>query len=150
MAKEDKLKILFLCTGNSCRSQIAEGWARALKSDCIEPFSAGVYPVAVSLRAIKVMGEAGVDIFDQYPKHVDDLLDIDFDYVITLCDNAKEICPVYLGKTKMIHKPFSDPSFLTGSDETVMNVFRKVRDEIRDFILTLPQSLEENKNHSEK
>ena len=150
MTEKDKLKILFLCTGNSCRSQMAEGWARKLKSDCIEPFSAGVYPVAISLRAIKVMAEAGIDIFDQYPKHVNDLLNIDFDYVITLCDNAKEICPVYPGKTKMIHKPFSDPSFLTGSDETVMSAFRKVRDEIRDFILSLPQSLEENKNHSEK
>jgi arsenate reductase len=149
MAK-DKLKILFMCTGNSCRSQMAEGWAKTLKSDCIEPFSAGVYPVAVSLRTIKVMAEAGVDIFDQHPKHVNDLLNIDFDYVITLCDNAKEICPVYPGKTKMIHNPFSDPSFLTGSDETVMNAFRKVRDEIRVFILSLPKSLEENKNHSEK
>ena len=150
MTKEDKLKILFLCTGNSCRSQMAEGWARKLKSDCIEAFSAGVYPVAVSLRTIKVMAEAGVDITEQYPKHVNDLLNIDFDYVITLCDNAKELCPVYPGKTKLIHKPFSDPSFLTGSDETVMNVFRKVRDEIRDFVFSLPQSLEENKNHSEK
>lgn len=150
MAKKDKLKILFMCTGNSCRSQMAEGWAKTLKSDCIEPFSAGVYPVAVSLRAIKVMAEAGIDIYDQYPKHVNDLLNIDFDYVITLCDNAKEICPVYPGKTKLIHKPFSDPSFLTGSDETVMNAFRKVRDEIRDFVFSLPQSLEENKNHSEK
>jgi arsenate reductase len=150
MTEKDKLKILFLCTGNSCRSQMAEGWAKTLKSDCIVPFSAGVYPVAVSLRAIKVMAEAGVDIFDQYPKHVNDLLNINFDYVITLCDNAKEICPVYPGKTKMIHKPFSDPSFLTGSDETVMNAFRKVRDEIRDFVLSLPESLEKNKNHSEK
>jgi arsenate reductase len=150
MTEKDKLKILFLCTGNSCRSQMAEGWARKLKSDCIEPFSAGVYPVAVNLRAIQVMIEAGVDVSGQYPKHIDDLLNIDFDYVITLCDNAKEICPVYPGKTKMIHKPFSDPSFLTGSDETVMNAFRKVRDEIRDFVLSLPQSLEENKNYSEK
>jgi arsenate reductase len=150
MTEKDKLKILFLCTGNSCRSQMAEGWARKLKSDCIEPFSAGVYPVAVNLRAIQVMIEAGVDVSGQYPKHVDDLLNIDFDYVITLCDNAKEICPVYPGKTKMIHKPFSDPSFLTGSDETVMNAFRKVRDEIRDFVLGLPESLEKNKNHSEK
>jgi arsenate reductase (thioredoxin) len=150
MTEKDKLKILFLCTGNSCRSQMAEGWARKLKSDCIEPFSAGVYPVAVSLRAIKIMAEAGVDITEQYSKHVDDLKDITFDYVITLCDNAKEFCPVYSGKTKLIHKPFSDPSFLTGSDETVMNAFRKVRDGIRDFIFGLPQSLEEHKNHSEK
>jgi arsenate reductase len=150
MAKKDKLKILFMCTGNSCRSQMAEGWARKLKSDCIETFSAGVYPVAISLRAIKVMAEVDVDISGQYPKHVNDLLNIDFDYVITLCDNAREVCPVYPGKTKMIHKPFSDPSFLTGSDETVMDAFRKVRDEIRDFILSLPESLKENKNHSEK
>jgi arsenate reductase len=149
MAKKEKLKILFLCTGNSCRSQMAEGWARKLKSDCIEPFSAGVYPVAINLRAIQVMAEAGVDITDQYPKHVDDFKNISFDYVITLCDNARETCPVvFCGGAKLIHKPFSDPSFLTGSEESVMNAFRRVRDEIRDFVFSLPGNLEENKNQN--
>jgi len=145
--KKEKLKILFLCTGNSCRSQMAEGWAKKLKSDCIEPFSAGVYPVAVNLRAVQVMAEAGVDITGQYPKHVDDLKNIPFDYVITLCDNARETCPVvFCGGAKLIHKPFSDPSFLSGSEESVMNAFRRVRDEIRDFVFSLPGNLEENKN----
>ena len=140
--KNKKLNILFLCTGNSCRSQIAEGWAKKLKSDCIEPFSAGVSPIKVSARAIKIMAEAGVDISNQYSKHLDDLCGIDFDYVITLCDNAAEICPAYPAKTKIVHKPFADPSVMMGDEEIVMNSFRKTRDQIKNFILSLPQSLE--------
>lgn len=149
MAKKEKLKILFLCTGNSCRSQIAEGWARKLKSDCIEAFSAGIFPATLSSRAVKVMAEADVDISEQFPKHVDELCGIDFDYVITLCDNAKENCPLFGGKTKLIHKPFADPTFLMGDEEVIMDSFRKTRDEIRDFVLTLPDSLEQ-KNCKEK
>lgn len=121
---------------------MAQGWAKTLKSDCIEPFSAGVFPVEVSARAIKVMAEAGVDISSQYSKHLDDLCGIDFDYVITLCDNAGEICPAYPAKTKIIHKPFADPSVMMGDEEIVMNSFRKTRDQIKKFILSLPQSLE--------
>ena len=143
--KKEKLKILFLCTGNSCRSQMAEGWAEKLKSDCIEAFSAGVYPVGVSSRAIKIMAEAGVDISGHRSKHVDELCGIKFDYVITLCDNAKESCPLYTGKTKLIHRPFSDPSMLIGSEEVITAAFRKVRDEIRDFVLSIPESLEAKK-----
>ena len=149
MAKKEKLKILFLCTGNSCRSQIAEGWARKLKSDCIEAFSAGIFPATLSSRAVKVMAQAGVDISEQFPKHVDELCGIDFDYVITLCDNAKENCPLFGGKAKLIHKPFADPTFLLGNEEVIMDAFRKTRDEIRDFILTLPDSLKQ-KNCKEK
>jgi len=145
MAKKEKLKILFLCTGNSCRSQIAEGWARKLKSDCIEAFSAGIFPATLSSRAVKVMAEAGVDISEQFPKHVDELVGIDFDYVITLCDNAKENCPLFGSKTKLIHKPFADPTFLMGDEEVIMDAFRKTRDEIRDFVLTLPDSLKQKK-----
>jgi arsenate reductase len=148
--KKEKLKILFLCTGNSCRSQMAEGWAETLKSDCIEAFSAGVYPVAVNSKAIEIMAESGVNISQHRPKHVNDLCGIDFDYVITLCDNAKELCPIFSGKTKLIHKPFSDPSMLIGSQEVITAAFRKVRDQIRDFILTLPDNLAQEKNGGKK
>ncbi|MGB8226777.1 MAG: arsenate reductase ArsC [Sedimentisphaerales bacterium] len=141
--KKEKLNILFLYTGNACRSQMAEGWARKLKSDCIEAFSAGIFPAALSSRAVKVMAQADVDISEQFPKHIDELVGIDFDYVITLCDNAKENCPLFGGKTKLIHKPFADPSFLMGDEEVIMDAFRKTRDQIRDFILTLPDSLKQ-------
>ena len=92
---KENLKVLFLCTGNACRSQMAEGWARHLKSDIIEAYSAGTWPVGVSSRAIQVMAEAGVDISDHTSKYVYTFLDMDFDYVITLCDHAKEQCPAF-------------------------------------------------------
>jgi len=142
----EKLKVLFLCTGNSCRSQMAEGWARHLKSDIIDAYSAGVCPVGVSSRAAKVMAEAGVDISSQTSKHIEDLPDIDFDYVITLCDNAKELCPVFPGKTKLFHRNFEDPSFAPGSEEQVLAAFRKTRDEIKEFIETLPETLKVKSN----
>jgi len=94
---KEKIKVLFLCTGNACRSQMAEGWARHLKSDVIEAYSGGVWPVGVSSRAMQVMAEAGVDISSHTSDHVDDLMEIDFDYVITLCDNARERCPIFSG-----------------------------------------------------
>jgi len=142
MAEKKKLNILFLCTANACRSQIAEGWAKKLKSDCIEAFSAGVNPIGLSSRAVKVMAEADADISKQYAKHIDEFSGIDFDYVITLCDNARQSCPAFFGKGKVIHRGFPDPDAVTGSDETVMNAFRKTRDDIKKFILTLPDSLE--------
>lgn len=137
-----KLNILFLCTGNACRSQIAEGWARHLKNDSINAYSAGVSPIGVSTRAIKTMSEAGVDISNHTSKHFNDLKCIDFDYVITLCDNAAESCPVFPGEVKVIHKPFKDPYFATGSEKNIMAQFAKVRDQIRDFVKSLPESLE--------
>lgn len=140
---KEKITILFLCTGNACRSQIAEGWARHLKSDVIDAYSAGIRPIGVSSRAIKTMAEVGVDISNHTSKHIDDLKGIDFDYVITLCDNAAENCPVFPGKAKVIHKPFKDPYFATGTDEEVMAEFRKVREQIKEFIKTLPESLKE-------
>jgi arsenate reductase len=140
---EDKIKILFVCTGNACRSQIAEGWARHLKSGVIDAYSAGISPGQLNTRAIAVMAEAGVDISQQYSKHIDDLSGVDFDYVITLCDNARELCPVFPSKTKMIHRGFDDPSFMFGTEQEIMAEFRKLRDEIRAFIETLPGSLEE-------
>ncbi len=142
---EKKIKILFLCTGNACRSQIAEGWARHLKSDIIDAYSAGIRPIGVSSRAIKAMAEIGIDISNHISKHIDDLKGIDFDYVITLCDNAAENCPIFPGKAKVIHKPFKDPYFATGSEEQVMAEFRKVREQIKEFIETLPESLENKK-----
>lgn len=139
--EKEKLKVLFLCTGNSCRSQMAEGWAKHLKSDVIEAYSAGVWPVGVSSRAAEVMAEAGVDISSHRSRHVDDLLGIDFDHVITLCGHAREQCPVFGGKARLIHKPFKDPTMAMGSPDQIMAAFRKTRDEIRAFVQTLPESL---------
>ncbi len=139
---KDRIKVLFLCTGNSCRSQIAEGWARHLKDDVIEPYSAGIHPIGVNPRAIKVMAEAGVDISAQKSEHIDELPGIDFDYVITLCDNARGHCPVFGGRAKVIHKPFDDPYFASGNEEQILTTFRKVRDDIRTFVETMPESLE--------
>ncbi len=144
MEEKKKLNILFLCTGNSCRSQMAEGWAVFLRSDLMESFSAGIEPCRVNDRAIKVMAESGVDISKNVSKHIDDLSGIDFDYVITLCDNANATCPRFPGSSRHIHKPFSDPSFMLGDEDVVLRQFRRVRDEIRDFVLTLPQSLEQS------
>jgi len=141
----EKIKVLFLCTGNSCRSQMAEGWARDLKSDVIEPYSAGIRPIGVSSRTIKVMAEACVDISGHTSKGFDELVGINLDYVVTVCDNARQQCPMFPGRTKHVHKSFDDPYFATGSEEEVMAVFRKTRDEIRAFIETLPDILE-NKN----
>ncbi|UCF43169.1 MAG: arsenate reductase ArsC [Planctomycetota bacterium] len=139
---KDEIKVLFVCTGNSCRSQIAEGWASHLKSDSIDAYSAGIRPIGVSPRAAKVMAEVGVDISNQASKHIDDLGGIDFDYVVTLCDNASEQCPVFGGGARLIHRAFEDPYFATGSEEEVMAAFRKSRDDIRAFIETLPEALQ--------
>ena len=139
---KEKIKVLFICTGNSCRSQIAEGWARYLKSDVIDAYSAGIRPIGVSSRAIKVMAEEGVDISMHQSQHIDEFSGIDFDYVITLCDNAAESCPVFPDKARIIHKPFDDPYFASGSEEEIMATFRKVRDDIRTFIEKLPHCLE--------
>jgi arsenate reductase len=140
-----RIKVLFLCTGNSCRSQIAEGWANYLKSDVIKAYSAGIRPIGVNPKTIEVMAEAGVDISDHTSKHIDDLVGIDFDYVVTVCDNAREQCPVFPGKAKLFHKAFEDPYFASGSEEEIMAVFRKVRDQIRAFIEELPGSLTNSK-----
>jgi len=123
---------------------MAEGWARHLKGDFIEAFSAGVTPIGVSTKAIEVMAEAGVDISGHTSKHVDDLLGIDFDYVISVCDHAKELCPVFGGDVKAVHRRFDDPYFAEGTTDEVLAEFRRVCDEIRDFVATLPDSLEEN------
>ncbi|MBC8469269.1 MAG: arsenate reductase ArsC [Planctomycetes bacterium] len=141
-----KIKVLFLCTGNSCRSQIAEGWARHLKGNIIDAYSAGIRPIGVSSRAIKVMAEAGVDISAQKSQHLVEFSEIDFDYVITLCDNAAENCPVFTGQAKVFHKSFEDPYFATGSEEDIMETFRKVRNNIKYFIEAMPNNLNDSDN----
>ncbi len=141
----EKLKVLFLCTGNSCRSQMAEGWARHLKGDCIEPYSAGVKPAGLSRRAVAVMAEAGVDISQHYAKHVNDLRDIPFDYVVTVCDHAHETCPLFPGATRVVHVGFDDPPQLAANTRTereAMDCYRRIRDEIRTFVDGLPGNLE--------
>lgn len=142
---ERKLRVLFLCTGNSCRSQMAEGWARHLKSDSIEPYSAGVEPHGMNQLAIHVMSEAGVDISRQYSKHVDVLKDLRFDYVVTVCNDAHEACPLFSGKTKVVHVGFDDPPRLaktSRNEAEALGYYRRVCDEIRDFVETLPGGLE--------
>lgn len=137
------LKVLFLCTGNSCRSQMAEGWCRALKSDSIEAYSAGVEKHGMNPYAMKVMAEAGVDISTHHSKLLSEL-NIEFDYVVTVCGNAHESCPVFLGKTKVVHVGFADPPFLAKSchsEEEKLVCYRQVRDQIKSFIKTLPEAL---------
>lgn len=132
-----KRKVLFLCTGNSCRSQMAEGWARHLKNDTIDAFSAGVEPHGMNQNAVVVMREAGVDISGHRSKHVDELKSISFDYVITVCDHAHETCPLFPGKTKIAHEGFDDPPRLAKratSEEEAIGYYRRVRDEIQNFI----------------
>jgi arsenate reductase (thioredoxin) len=139
-----KLKILFLCTGNSCRSQMAEGWARALKDDVTEPYSAGVEIHGMNQLAAKVMAEAGVDISKQWSKHVRELTDIPFDYVITVCNRANESCPIFPGRVKRVHKNFDDPPTLAKnakSEAEVLSHYRRVRDEIEAFVEKLPDGL---------
>lgn len=143
----DKLKILFLCTGNSCRSQMAEGWAHALKSDVLEPYSAGIETHGLNPNAVKVLAEAGVDISSQKSENVADLLHIPFDVVITVCGHAHENCPVFPGHAKVIHVGFDDPPKLAAElndEEEKLNCYRRVRDEIKAFIEQLPNNLEEN------
>ena len=142
----EKLKILFLCTGNSCRSQMAEGWTRYLKGDQIEAWSAGVETHGLNPYAVKVMAEAGVDISGHRSTSVKDVLDVPFDVVITVCDSARESCPVFPRPVRKIHKSYDDPPFLAKSaksEEEVLNIYRRVRDEIRAFVETLPESLQE-------
>lgn len=140
------LKVLFLCTGNSCRSQMAEGWARHLKGNLIEPYSAGVEAHGLNPDAVRVMAEAGVDISGHRCKKLNELQGIIFDYVVTVCDNARESCPVFPGKTKTIHVGFDDPPRLAANAKTEEERFapyRRVRDEIRAFIAILPGCLDQ-------
>ncbi len=141
----EKLKVLFLCTGNSCRSQMAEGWAKALKSDAIEAYSAGIETHGLNPNAVKVMAEAGVDISGHKSKNVADLMDVPFDYVVTVCGHANETCPMFPGKAKVVHVGFDDPPALAKeakSEQEALDCYRRVRDEIRAFVEALPESLD--------
>ncbi len=143
-AASRKIRVLFLCTGNSCRSQMAEGWTRRLKSELIEPYSAGIEAQGLNPRAVKVMAEAGVDISSQRSKDVDELLEVPFDYVVTVCDQAHESCPLFPGKVNRVHVNFEDPPRLAAnakSEEEALTHYRRVRDEIRAFVDRLPEAL---------
>jgi arsenate reductase (thioredoxin) len=143
---KQKLKVLFLCTGNSCRSQMAEGWARHLKSDVIEAYSAGIETHGLNPHAVKVMAEAGVDISSHHSKHLGELKAISFDCVVTVCDHAHESCPVFPGQTKVVHVGFDDPPKLAKeapNAEQALNGYRRVRDEIKSYVQTLPDNLKE-------
>ncbi len=154
---QQKEKILFLCTGNSCRSQMAEAWAKALKADVIDAYSAGIETHGLNPNAVKVMAEAGVDISGHKSKQVDDLKDVDFDTVVTVCGHASETCPMWLGgKAKVVHVGFDDPPALArelaakgASEEEQLDAYRRVRDEIKAFVSILPDALhhEEREGH---
>ncbi|MCE5240824.1 arsenate reductase ArsC [bacterium] len=135
-----------MCTGNSCRSQMAEGWARALQGDVIEPYSAGLEKHGMNPLAVKVMAEAGVDISGQYSKTTDELGDTEFDVVVTVCDRARESCPLFAGNARVVHVGFDDPPFLArdaATEEEALPHYRRVRDEIRAFVEKMPQVLQE-------
>ncbi len=129
----EKRQILFICSHNSCRSQIAEGLINHLCGSRFQAFSAGIKKTEVHPLAIEVMNEIDIDISNQYSKHIDDLSTNDFDYVVTVCDQAKEICPFYPGK-KVLHQSFQDPSSMTGTKKEKKDAFRKTRDEIEQWI----------------
>lgn len=140
------LRVLFLCTGNSCRSQMAEGFARALKGQELEAYSAGIETHGLNPHALRVMAEVGIDISGQESTQVDDLLSIDFDCVVTVCDNAAESCPVFPGRARIVHRSFDDPPKLAAnarSAEEGLGHYRRVRDEIRSYVASLPQTLEQ-------
>lgn len=130
-----KKKVLFLCTANSCRSQMAEGIANHFLGDRLEAFSAGTGASYVNSGAIKVLGEIGVDISGHRSKNMDEFSGQNFDYVITLCGDANEKCPLFFGGVQRTHLGFSDPAKATGSEEKIMSEFRRVRDEIKDALL---------------
>jgi arsenate reductase (thioredoxin) len=145
MTNAAKLRVLFLCTGNSCRSQMAEGWSRHLKGGLIEAYSAGIEAHGLNPDAVKVMAEAGVDISGQRSKTVGELRGIDFDCVVTVCGHAHERCPVFPGKAKIVHVGFDDPPQLAAGEAGEaerLAPYRRVRDEIREFVERLPEALE--------
>lgn len=135
----DKTRVLILCTGNSARSQMAEGLLRHDAGDRFAVESAGTKPSIVRPEAIAVMKEVGIDITSHRSKHADELAGQDFDYVLTVCDNAKESCPVFFGKTVRLHHSFNDPATVQGSEEKRLAAFRQVRDELRSYLRSFPR-----------
>ncbi len=148
---ETKIKILYLCTGNSCRSQMAEGWTRHLKSNQIQAFSAGIETHGLNPHMVKVMDEAGVDVSNQKSENIRDFAEHDLDVVITVCGHAHETCPVFPANCKVVHTGFPDPPKMAkelaekgATEEEQLDCYRSVRDKIKEYILTLPESLIEN------
>lgn len=143
-----KINLLFLCTGNSCRSQMAEGWTRYLKGNQINAYSAGIETHGLNPNAIKVMKEVGVDISNHKSQHIDEFKDIQLDVVVTVCGHAHETCPIIPGRSKVMHVGFEDPPKMAkelaengASEDAQLECYRKVRDEIKAFVETLPESL---------
>lgn len=135
--------VLFLCTGNSCRSQMAEGLCRALRGDVLEPASAGIETHGLNPDAVAVMAEIGIDISGHRSKTLDELSG-EFDYVVTVCGHAAETCPYFPARTAIVHRGFDDPPALAreaATREQALEHYRRVRDEIREYILTLPEAL---------
>lgn len=148
-----KLSVLFLCTGNSCRSQMAEGWARHLHGETIEPHSAGIEKHGLNQSAVRVMREAGVDISSHTSKTLHDLAGVDLDYVVTVCGHAHETCPRFPRDAPIVHVGFDDPPKLAANEtdeERALDHYRRVRDEIRDFIERLPEALHLNTNSTQR
>ena len=134
-------RVLILCTGNSARSQMAEGLLRRLAGDRFEVHSAGTRPGGVRPEAVQVMREAGIDISGHRSKHVDEFAGRHFDYVLTVCDNAREACPVYPGQTTRLHRSFDDPAAVPGSEDERLAAFRRVRDQLRDYLAAFPATV---------
>ena len=146
-----KLNLLFLCTGNSCRSQMAEGWARKLKSDRLNAYSAGIETHGLNPNAVKVMAEVGVDITEHRSQQIEAFAEVPLDVVVTVCSHAHETCPIFPGDARVVHVGFEDPPKMArslaaqgASEEKLLDCYRKVRDEIRAFVATLPESLKGN------
>ncbi|MEJ2200730.1 MAG: arsenate reductase ArsC [Desulfuromonadaceae bacterium] len=144
----EKSKVLFLCTGNSCRSQMAEGWARHLWADRIEAYSAGIETHGLNPHAVRVMAEAGVDISGQQSQHIDEFRALKLDLIVTVCGHAYETCPYFPGDCKVIHAGFDDPPKMAkalaeqgASEEAQLGCYRQVRDQIKAFVETLPELL---------
>ena len=145
-----RLKLLFLCTGNSCRSQMAEGWTRHLKGEVVDAYSAGIETHGLNPHAVEAMAEAGVDITSQRSENIKDFADQKLDVVVTVCGHAHETCPIFPADCRVVHVGFEDPPKMArelaeggASEEDQMNCYRKVRDEIKAFVETLPEVLKE-------
>lgn len=140
----EKISVLFLCTGNSCRSQMAEGLCRHFRGETIEPASAGIETHGLNPMAVRAMAEIGIDISDHRSTSLDEFEGREFDYVVTVCGHANESCPIFPAGTRLVHKGFDDPPKLAAAaatEEEGMEHYRRVRDEIKEYILTFPDAL---------
>jgi arsenate reductase len=147
---DPRVRVLFVCIANATRSQMAESWTRTLRADRIDPYSAGVRPLGrVSQRAVRVMEEVGVDMSRQWSKGLDEWPGLTFDYVVVLCDHADELCPDFPQPTRRVVHPVPDPSGIWGTDDQVMSAFRKVREMLRLYVMSLPDALAEESAHNE-